>query len=473
MPCIGKTFRRPPTGRIRDPKGGFPRLSGSVAQSLRCTASPQPTRLAENHGKPSLGVTISAPWYNPMAEDRIAVQPWMRARETRAVIAALREGGAGFRFVGGCVRDALLDRPIADIDFATDATPERVMELMRAAGHKVMPTGVAHGTVTAVIGGKPFEITTLRRDIETDGRHAKVAFTDDWTADAARRDFTINAMSLEPDGVLHDPFGGRGDLAAGRVRFVGQASERITEDFLRLLRYFRFLAYFGCGSPDTDALDACRALAPGLARLSAERVGAELLKLLGAPDPAPAVALMRDTGVLAHFLPEAVAIDRLGRLIRAEASIDGLAIDPLRRLAALLCTDSSGLKDLCARLRLSNAAADTVQSMTAQSVSVAWDEASRRRAIHCLGTVAFRDLALFGWANSGSDAGWPALIEFAKAWTPKSFPLSGADVLRAGAPSGPAVGKILRAIEAWWIDGDFTADRNACLARLSAEIARR
>lgn len=400
------------------------------------------------------------------------MQPWMRTPGTQAVIAALRGGTAEVRFVGGCVRDAVLGRTIAaDIDLATDAAPERVMELIRAAGHKAVPTGIAHGTVTAVIDGKPFEITTLRRDVDTDGRHATVAFTDDWVVDAARRDFTINAMSLTPDGVLYDPFGGRADLEAGRVRFVGQAHDRITEDYLRLLRYFRFHAHFGRGPLDRDALAACRALAPGLGRLSAERVGAELCKLLGAPDPAPSVALMRDTGVLAQFLPQALAIDRLTRLVAAEATLDGLAVDPMRRLAALLCTDEGGIDDVCDRLRLSNAEGAYLASMTAQSVSL--EGASHRRAIHRLGPDAFRDLALLGWAESGDASGWPALIDFAAAWTPKSFPLSGADVLRAGMPPGPAVGEILRTMEEWWIDGDFSAGRSACLTRLGAEIARR
>ena len=406
-----------------------------------------------------------------MAQTRLAVQPWMRTPQMQAVIAALRGGNAGVRFVGGCVRDALDSRTIADIDLATDAAPERVMELIRAAGHKAVPTGIAHGTVTAIIDGKSFEITTLRRDIETDGRHATVAFTDDWKVDAARRDFTINALSLTPDGVLHDPFGGRADLAAGKVRFVGQAHDRITEDYLRLLRYFRFHAHFGRGLPDPDALAACRALAPGLGRLSAERVGVEIFKLLGAPDPAPSVALMRDAGALRQILPNARAIGRLIRLVAAEATVDGLAVNPMRRLAALLCVDKSGIEDVCGKLRLSNAQGAYLALMTAQSVSR--ESASHGRAIHRLGPAAFRDLALLGWAESGDDSGWPALIDFAAGWTKKSFPLSGADVLRAGIPPGPAVGEILRTIEAWWIDGDFRADQSACLTRLGAEIARR
>ena len=395
----------------------------------------------------------------------------MRTLRTQAVIAALGRRGAEVRFVGGCVRDALAGRTIADIDLAIDAAPERVMELIRAAGHKAVPTGIAHGTVTAVIDGKPFEITTLRRDVDTDGRHATVAYTDDWTVDAARRDFTINALSLTPDGVLHDPFGGRADLEAGRVRFVGRAHDRIIEDYLRLLRYFRFHAHLGQGPPDRDALAACRALAPGLGRLSAERIGGEMRKLLGAPDPAPSVALMRDAGVLAHVLPEARAIGRLTRLVAAEATLDGLAVNPMRRLAALLCADKSGIDNVCDKLRLSNAEGAYLASISAQSVSR--EGTPHGPAIHRLGPEIFRDLALLGWAKSGDDSGWPALIEFAAAWTPKSLPLSGADVLRAGVPPGPAVGEILRTIEAWWIDGGFSADRSACLTRLGAEIARR
>jgi poly(A) polymerase len=395
----------------------------------------------------------------------------MQTPQTQAVIAALRAGGAQIRFVGGCVRDSIAGRTIADIDLATDAVPERVMELIRAAGHKAIPTGIAHGTVTAVIDGKPFEITTLRRDIETDGRHATVAFSDDWNVDAARRDFTINAMSLTPDGVLHDPFGGRADLKAGRVRFVGTAHDRIVEDYLRLLRFFRIYAHFGHGPPDRDALAACRALAPGLDRLSAERIGAELRKLLAAPDPAPSVALMHEAGALAQFLPQATRIDRLTRLVAAEATLDGLAVNPMRRLAALLCVAEGGLDDVCARLRLSNAERAYLVSMTAQSVTR--EEPAPRHVIHRLGAATFRDLALLGWAQSGDDSGWSALLEIAATWTPQSFPLSGTDVLAAGIAPGPAVGKILQTIETWWIEGDFSADKSACLARLDAEIAQR
>ena len=223
---------------------------------------------------------------------RLEPQPWMSAPETRAVVAALSADGAELRFVGGCVRDALADRPVTDFDLATPEPPERVVALLQRAGIKAVPTGIEHGTITAVSGGMPFEVTTLREDVETYGRHAKVAFTDDWVADAARRDFTINALSCSPEGLLYDPFDGLKDLEAGRVRFVGDARARIHEDALRLLRFFRFHAHYGRGAPDLDGLAAASDLAPHLAALSGERVRNELLRLLAAPDPVPVVDIM-------------------------------------------------------------------------------------------------------------------------------------------------------------------------------------
>ncbi|MEX2616081.1 MAG: CCA tRNA nucleotidyltransferase [Alphaproteobacteria bacterium] len=405
--------------------------------------------------------------------DRIEPQSWMRAPETLAVMKVLHDGGAAARFVGGCVRDALLHRPIRDIDIATDAPPERVMSLMREAGYAAVPTGVAHGTVTAVIGGVAFEVTTLRHDVETDGRHATVAFTGDWEADAARRDLTMNALSLEADGTLHDPFGGRADLLAGRVRFVGDPVLRITEDVLRLLRFFRFQAHYGKMPPDDAALAACRNMAPMLKTLSAERVRAELLKLLDAPDPVATLTLMRDLGVLAHFLPEASNIDRLTRLLRIEAIM--APADPLRRLAALLRVGLEGVKAIAGRLRLSNAERDYLAMSVRLDIVPPLDPAARRRYLYRFGVSVFRERVLLGWADAPDpvDADWRDLLAAAEDWRPVVFPLTGKDVLARDVPRGPDIGALLTAVEDWWIAGDFQADRQACLTRLDQEIASR
>jgi len=406
---------------------------------------------------------------------RITLQPWMRTPEARAVMKTLLDGGATARFVGGCVRDTLFGRPIKDIDIATDAEPKRVMALMRDAGFKVVPTGIEHGTVTAVIGGTSFEITTLRHDVETDGRHATVAFTDNWEADAARRDLTINALSLEIDGTLHDPFGGQADLMAGRVRFVGDPVQRISEDVLRLLRFFRFLAHFGTAPPDADALAACRAMAPAVARLSAERVRVEVMKLLQAPNPVPTLELMRDATVLEYFLPEARNFDVLARLIRIETEILPIPIDPVRRLAALLQADTGKMSEIAQRLKLSNAERAYLVMSVRDAVSPALDPMSCRRLLYRAGAAEFREQTLLSWARSGdmADDGWLALVKVADGWSPVTFPLSGTDVLERGLPRGPAVGDVLTAVEDWWIDGDFRADRPACLARLDVELAAR
>jgi poly(A) polymerase len=383
---------------------------------------------------------------------------------TRAVLEAL--GGAG-RFVGGCVRDALLGRAIGDIDIATPLLPEEVIRRLEAAGLKAVPTGIAHGTVTAVARSRPFEITTLRRDVETDGRHARVAFTDDWAADAARRDFTMNALFLDAEGHVFDPVAGLPDLRAGRVRFVGDPEQRIREDVLRLLRFYRFHAHYGRGAADAAARAACRRLAPLLPTLSGERVAAELLKLLAAPDPVPTLAMMVEDGVLAVVLPEARRLDRLAALIPLES-----APDPLRRLGALL---DSGAGAVAERLRLSNPQRDRLLALEAPPwpVDLAGDERAQRRALHHLGAELYRDLVLLRAAESGDAARARELLALAAAWRPVAFPLKGRDVTALGVPAGPEVGRVLDALEAWWEAGDFRADRRACLAELRKRVGRR
>ncbi len=397
---------------------------------------------------------------------QLAPQPWMSSPEATAVLQKLTEGGAEVRFVGGCVRDAVLGRQIRDIDIATGAPPDRVVELLDAAEIKVVPTGIAHGTVTAIVGGKPVEITTLRRDVETYGRHAKVEFTDDWTEDASRRDFTINAISLEPDGTLHDPFGGLADLSAHRVRFVGTAKDRISEDVLRLLRYFRFFAHYGQPPADEEALAACREMAPQLPQLSAERVRAELLKTLEAETAGDVMRLMRDEGILDHFLREATNVDRLSRLVELEATLR--VNDPLRRLAAVLALSDTDLDSLSTRLRLSNAQGDRLAAIAEYGVAIipALGAAAREALLHRIGVPAFRDAALVGWAGANADDGWAELVAAGDDWQPKKFPLHGADVMALGVPRGPEVGVVLQAMEDWWIDGGFRADRASCLRQL-------
>jgi len=397
----------------------------------------------------------------------------MRAPATEAVIAALTAGGREVRFVGGCVRDALLGRAVTDIDIATPDEPPRVIELLEAAGLKAVPTGIDHGTVTAVALHQPFEITTLRHDVETYGRRAKVAFTDDWVADAARRDFTFNAMSCAPDGRLYDPFGGAADLGARRVRFVGEAEARIREDVLRLLRFFRFYAHYGAPPPDPEALAATRRLAHLLPGLSGERVAAETLKLLAAPDPAPVLALMGEAGVLAHFLPEARNLRRLARLTAIETA-RGLKPSPPRRLAAVLAGGERAARDVTRRLRLSNALSERIlRALAEPAPRPALDEKARRALRYDLSAEAFRDRAFLAWAAEETapenDPAWGALVALAD-WEPPRFPIRAQDALELGAEPGPALGELMREMERWWIEGDLAADRAGCLAELRRRL---
>lgn len=406
---------------------------------------------------------------------RLDLPPAMRDGACRSVFAALGGDGAEVRFVGGCVRDALAGRRVGDVDLATPDPPDRVMALLRKVGLKAVPTGIAHGTITAVAEGRGFEVTTLRRDVRTFGRHADVAFTDDWQADAARRDFTFNAMSAGQDGTLHDYFNGRADLAAGRVRFVGDPATRIAEDYLRVLRFFRFLAHFGRAAPDDAALAACAAAAQEIRRLSAERVRTEVLKLLAAPDPLAALGLMRTTGVLAVVLPEAAGFERLAALLGID---DG---DPLRRLAALVAGEPGAV---AARLKLSNAERERLVSPAPGVVPAAapGDEAEIRRVLYRYGATATIDAAHLAWAQAlaarPADAeavtrGWRRTIELARVWQRPSFPVKGRDVLALGVPHGPEISRLLKAVEAWWIAADFRPDRPACLAELERQAADR
>lgn len=400
---------------------------------------------------------------------RLDIQPWMTASGVGAVIAALTTAGGQPRFVGGCVRDTLAKRPVRDIDIATVLPPEQVMAALNEAGIKPVPTGIDHGTITAVYEGEPFEITTLRRDIETDGRRARVAFTDNWMADASRRDFTMNAIFLDPDGTLYDAFGGEEDLLAGRVRFVGEAAARIEEDILRLLRFFRFQAWYGAGEADAEALAACRKLAPKLPGLSAERVWNETKRLLLAPNPAPVLELMREAGILAHFLPEARDFTCLKALTGLKA--DGIEPDPVRRLASIIDTNEERARALAERLKFSNAERDRLAGLAREAPGFTPGAgAIARRQLYRLGPELYRDLALLDRARRPDAKDFNAALAEAEIWKPHKLPVGGKDAKALGLAPGPPLGAALAGVEEWWIEGDFKASRKQALAKLKALV---
>lgn len=392
-------------------------------------------------------------------------RPWMRDAATRRVMRALTAPDGEPRFVGGAVRDALLGRPPREIDIATPLAPEAVMRRLNAAGIRAVPTGIAHGTVTAATPKRIFEITTLRRDVETDGRHAKVAFGVDWVADAQRRDFTMNALSLDLHGRLYDHVGGLADLKAGRVRFVGDPATRIREDVLRLLRYYRFFAYYGKGAGDRAARAACRAAARLLATLSAERIAAEFLKLLAASDPLPALRMMQADGVLDAVLPGNAGLARLRRLVVLEREADSI-----RRLAALIARDAGTVAD---RFKLSGAQRERLEALLAKpATALDADRVAQRRALYHWGSTIYADRVLLAVAARPRPHGVRQLLRLAQSWKSPRFPLRGRDLLAAGVAPGPEVGALLAALEAWWIKGDFRATAAQCRAELRRRLAR-
>lgn len=403
----------------------------------------------------------------------IDLHSWMAQAQTQVVMKALMAGGQPARFVGGCVRDALLGLPVKDIDIATPERPEQVIELIEKAGLRAIPTGIDHGTVTAICDGIPFEITTLRRDVETDGRHARVIYTADWQEDAARRDLTLNALYCDPDGTVFDPVGGLADLNEGRIRFVGNARARIEEDVLRLLRFFRFYAHYGIGAADQEAILACREMAPQIATLSVERVWKELSRLLLAPDPGPSFDLMVTNDVLSHLLPEVVRSDRLSNLIKAEVTAE---VDPdyLRRLASIVDLDEGGARALAARLKFSNVDRDQFCRLCDPEVrpDPRLDSKQNRVALYRLGPTLFDDLILIGAARS-PDQDWLSLKPLSQKKPVPPFSITGQDVVDLGVPSGNEIGKLLGQVEDWWVAGDFEADRDSCLSYLQSLVTER
>ena len=380
---------------------------------------------------------------------------WLERQGLAGLLRALDAEAGETRFVGGCVRDTLLGLDVADVDLATRLDPKMVMQRLRKAGIQAVPTGLAHGTVTAGLPSGPVEVTTLRRDVATDGRHAQVAFTDDWQEDAARRDFTINALFADPITLeVSDHFGGETDLADRRVRFIGDPLTRIAEDHLRILRFFRFHARFGRGNPDAAGLDACTARANDLMALSRERIADELLKLLALPDPVPTVALMIARGILKPVLPEITDAESLRRLVDAEGR-SAVAPHPLRRLAALLPPDEAVAKSVAQRLRLSNKATKRLASGAHRSI-----EEPRRLAYH-IGIDEAVDRLLLASAD-------PSALED---WQRPHFPLTGGDLIALGLKPGPVVAKTLQALEREWVEGGFVEDEAALRERARQAIA--
>jgi poly(A) polymerase len=388
---------------------------------------------------------------------------WLREPSLGRVLAVLNDTGTT-RIAGGAVRNDILGFPVAEVDLATTLAPTDVIAAAERAGLRAHPTGIDHGTVTVVADGRPFEVTTLRVDVETFGRKARVAFTDDWEKDAARRDFTMNALYCDRDGTIHDPLAGYGDVERRRVRFVGRPSDRIAEDHLRILRFFRFHAQYGRGSPDADGLSSCVRLRRLLSKLSAERIRQELWKLLVAPGAVRIVELMVEKRIAEVVLGRRLDVDSFAAMTRIDAEAK-LSPDALLRLEALT-GDALAFRD---RLRLTTAEARRLEAVAGNAApSPGLRPAERRVVLYHLGRDAFADAVRLAWARSGarsSDRAWRSLLAFGRRTPLPTFPLKGRDILDLGVAAGPDVGRILKSLEDWWIAAGFSPDRDLLLAR--------
>lgn len=408
---------------------------------------------------------------------------WLDEKHLQKLLAALSQGDELARVAGGAVRNALLGQPVADVDLATTTLPQETMRRARAAGFKPVPTGVEHGTVTVVAGGKPYEVTTLRADIETDGRHAKVSFGRDWKADAERRDFTMNALYAEADGTVIDLVGGLGDIEARRLRFIGDAETRIREDYLRILRFFRFFAWYGDGRPDAEGLKACARMKEGLDRLSVERVWMELKKLLAAPDPSRALLWMRQAGVLSRVLPESEkwGIDAVHGLVKTGQDL-GWAPDALLRLEAIVPPDAARMKELAERLKLSKSEANRLQRWAlTEPLAATTIEATLAKGLYRGDPQGIADRLRLALASARRRAaeedkammeagGLSRLLAFAGKWEKPVFPVKGADLAALGVPAGPTLGALLKQLETDWIESGFSLGRAALLERAQEAI---
>jgi poly(A) polymerase len=406
------------------------------------TPSPQPSPL---HSRGRGGKRIPS----------LARAKFLRDPKLRKLFAAIAAADGEARVAGGAVRNALMKVAVTEVDLACNLSPERVTAACTAAGFKVVPTGIDHGTVTVVVDHHPFEVTTLRHDVETDGRRAKVQYTDDWQADALRRDFTMNALYCDAAGKVSDFTGGYTDILRNRIRFVGSPAQRIAEDYLRILRFFRFHARFGRGAPDRAGLAACARHAKGITGLSAERLRQEMLKLLAAPGAVATLKVMARSGVLKRVLPHSAEWRTISRLP-----------DPLLRLF-VLAAEPAELKD---RFKLSNAEADRIDSLLFDMPpGPALRPREQRIILYQLGASKWRDLAAVAWARSKApvdDAAWTRLARLPDRWPVPKLPVSGKDLVAMGMAPGPDLGQALRKLEDWWMASDFKPDREALLRKV-------
>lgn len=411
-----------------------------------------------------------------MSRPDLSGHPALSAPETRAVFRALEGDGVTTRLVGGTVRNALLGEPVKDIDMATVLLPEKVIELAKGAGLKAIPTGIEHGTVTLVAHGRPVEVTTLRADVETDGRRAVIRYTEDWSEDAERRDFTMNALYCDPDGTIFDPLSGLDDLLARRVRFIGNAEDRIREDYLRILRFFRFFAFYGEGRPDAEGLKACVRLKSGIALLSAERIWSELKRILEAPRPEKSLLWMRTSEILQIVLPECWGIDAIHALVATEQA-EGWPPDPLLRLAAIIPPRTESIDKLADRLRLSRSETKWLTAWAGSDpMGAPLDEDALALRLYRDGespVLARLRLALAKASGEGQDdiaAGLRRNIAFAADWTKPALPVTGKDLQALGHKTGLAMGELLSALEDRWVESGFSLSREALLDEARGRI---
>ncbi len=384
---------------------------------------------------------------------------WLSCPETLTLFAAVEEAGGQCRFVGGCVRDALLGIISDDLDLCTDLLPEKVLEILEKEGFRVIPTGIRHGTITAILGKRVFEVTTLRVDVRTDGRHADVAFTTDWKADAARRDFTFNALFLDKNGQLSDYFSGLSDLKEGIVRFIGDAGERICEDYLRILRYFRFLARFGNAAPEEGALQAIRCHRDGLKSLSSERVLKELSLLLKAKDPMLAIRVMQQQGLFASLFGR-----DLNPQILENSQLLDFQYNEINRFSFLISGDASFADLISRQLRMSSKMKARLLAACEETLSAGLTEKEIKERLYFWGRETFEDRVKLAWARSPVETGYAGYLKISESWDIPVFPLQGRDLIGMGIPPGPDIRNILERLERRWVESDFLLDRDALLS---------